>query len=588
MTMLERTVTELDGVAVARARVRAIAARAEVAPALAVTVALALWALSVRGLDLRSMTSLGLVSILPPAAFLGLAVLGTSFCLTLWRRPAPEALLAAHVVALVFMLYALPALVEPTARFAVTWRHAGVMQAVLDGGHVEPGTNPYFDWPGLFVLAAFAAKSAGASSVLGIANWVPFGFELLYLGPLLLIMRTLTIDRRLVWLAVWVFYLCNWVGQDYFSPQAFAYLLYLVALAVLLGWMRPGWPGSRTRPPLHAGLVAVVLLVFAAMVVSHQLTPFALLASTSVLAVSRRLTARGLPLAMGVIVLLWLSYMTAGFIGGHTGAIFGAIGHLDVTVNQNVAGRLHGDAGHLLVTRGRLLMTFGLWTVALAAALWLRRKGHREPAPLLLFLAPFLLALVQPYGGEILLRVLLFGLPFAAFFVAAALRRAPVAVVVGVTLALLAGFLVTRYGNERMDWYSVDEVAATDRLDALAPPGSTIVAWSNSLPWQARHYAEHRYRIVVGSAAWGPMAQMPPGGPVQLGALEQYLRAQKGGAYLILTRSEAAEVDLTGVGPRGSLPRVDAGLRRSPAFRRLYANRDASIYTLAFPNRRRP
>jgi hypothetical protein len=588
VTLLERTATELDGVAVARARVRAIAARAEVAPAVAVTIALALWAVSLGGVQLRSMTSLGLVSVLPATAFLALALLGTSFCLTLWRRPAPEAVLWAHVVALVFMLYALPALVEPSARFAVTWRHAGVMQSILDSGHVHPGTNPYFDWPGLFVLAGFATKSAGAAGVLGAANWVPFAFELLYLGPLLLILRTLTIDRRLVWLAVWVFYLCNWIGQDYFSPQAFAYLLYLVALAVLVGYMRPGWPGSRTRPHIHAGLVAVLLLVFGAMVVSHQLTPFALLASVVVLTVSRRCTARGLPLAMGVIVLAWLSYMTIGFLGGHTEVIFGAIGHLDATVNENVGGRLRGDAGHLFVTRARLAMTFGLWAVALAAALWLRRKGHREPAPLLLFVAPFVLAVLQPYGGEILLRVFLFALPFAAFFVAAALRRAPLAVVVGVTLALTGGFLVTRYGNERMDWFSPDEVAAVDRLDALAPAGATLVAWSNSLPWQARHYADHRYRTIVASRDWPRISRLAPGAPAQLAAVERYLRLQRGGAYLVLTRSQTAEVELTGLGPRGSLARVDTALRRSSAFRLLYANRDASVYTLTVANRRRP
>jgi hypothetical protein len=196
--------------------------------------------------------------------------------------------------------------------------------------------------------------------------------------------------------------------------------------------------------------------------------------------------------------------------------------------------------------------------------------------------------LVQPYGGEVLLRVFLFALPFAAFFVAAALRRAPVGVVLGVTLALLGGFLVTRYGNERMDWFSPDEVAAVDRLDALAPPGATLVAWSASLPWQERHYAEHRYRTVTGSDDWARMSQMAPGSPAQLAAVERYMRAQKGGAYLVLTRSQAAEVDLTGLGPRGSVRQVDAGLRRSPAFRALYANRDASVYGLAVAHRRRP
>jgi hypothetical protein len=580
MTLLERTAADLDGVPAVPARAHAVAAR--VAPWLAVGGSLALWTLSLPGVQPRAMTSLGLVSVLPATAFVALALLGVSFCVSVWRRPASSALLASHVVALVFMLYALPALVEPTARFAVTWRHAGVLQAILDGSYRDGGSNPYFEWPGFFVLAGFAAKAAGIGSVIGAANWAPLVFDLLYLGPLLLILRTLTIDPRLVWLAVWVFYLGNWVGQDYFSPQAFAYLLYLIVLAILVTWMRPaGWPGSRVRPPVRAALIGIVLFIFAAMVVSHQLTPFALLSSTAVLVIARRCGARGLPAAMTVILLIWLAYMTAGFLGGHSSEIVGGIGHLDTTVGTNVGGRLRGDAGHLFVARARIGLTLCLWAVAFLAALWLRRRGHREPAPLLLFLAPFGLALVQPYGGEILLRVFLFALPFTAFFIASVMRRAPLPVAVAVTLLLTAGFLVTRYGNERMDWFTPGEVRAVDRLDALAPAGSTLVAWSNSLPWEARHYTAHRYRSIVASKAWARIGALPSGSPRQIAAVAEYMRAQKGGAFLVLTRSQAAEVDITGYGPPGSLADVDVGLRRSPAFRRLYANRDASVYGLA-------
>jgi hypothetical protein len=586
VTLLERTAAEIDGLPDVRPRAQAITTRW--APAVTVGGALVAWTLSVRGIDPRAITSLGLVSVLPLPALLALGALATSFCFTVWRRPASSALLAAHVVALIFMLYALPALVEPTARFAVTWRHAGVMQAILDGARVEAGRNPYFEWPGFFVLAGFAMKAAGVGGVLSTANWAPLGFELLYLGPLLLILRTLTIDARLVWLAAWVFYLANWVGQDYFSPQAFAFLLYLIALAVLVTWMRPGWPGSRTRPAVHAALVGVVLLLFATMVMSHQLTPFALFCSVIVLVVARRCTARGLPIAMAVLLLSWLAYMAVGFLGGHTDEIIGGLGHLDATVGTGVGGRLRGDPGHLLVTRARIGETFCLWAVALAAALWLRRKGHREPAPLLLFLAPFALALAQPYGGEILLRVYLFALPFAVFFIASVLRRAPLAMGIAVSLVLMTAFLVTRYGNERMEWFSRAEVRAVDRLDAVAPPGSTLVAWSNSLPWQARHYDQHRYRSIVGSDDWARIRTMTPGSPPQLAAVARYLRVQKGGGWLILTRSQAAEVDLTGYGPRGSLGRVDAALRRSPAFRLLYANRDASVFVPVAVQRSRP
>ena len=171
------------------------------------------------------------------------------------------------------------------------------------------------------------------------------------------------------------------------------------------------------------------------------------------------------------------------------------------------------------MARARIGLTLCLWAVAFLAALWLRRRGHREPAPLLLFLAPFGLALVQPYGGEILLRVFLFALPFTAFFIASVMRRAPLPVAVAVTLLLTGAFLVTRYGNERMDWFTRGEVRAVDRLDALAPAGSTLVAWSNSLPWEARHYTAHRYRSIVASKAWPRIGALPSGSPRQIAAV---------------------------------------------------------------------
>ena len=573
----------------ALARAREAATKTALGSIVAVAVALVLWTVSVRGIDLRAMTSLGMVSILPPAAFVALALLGTSFCLTLWRRREPSAaLMVLHVAALVFMLYGLPALAEPQARFAVTWRHVGVMQSILDSGHVDPAASAYFNWPGFFVLAGLLLRAAGLHDVLGVANWSPLAFQLLYLGPMLLILRALTRDMRLVWLGVWVFYVGDWIGQDYFSPQAFAFLLYLVLLGMLLTWVRPGEYNAPARSATRAGLVGIVLLVFAAMVPSHQLTPFAVLASVGLLVLGRRCSARGLPLAMAVILGAWLSYMTVGYLSGHAEELFAQIGNLDATVTQNVSGRLRGDAGHLFVTRTRLVLTLGLWAVALVGAWSLRRFGHRDLAPLMLFIAPFGLVPLQPYGGEILLRVFLFSLPFTAFFVAAVLQRAPLAVAVPVTLALLGGFMVNRYGNERMDWFSADEVRVVDRLDALAPAGSTLVSWSNSLPWQARHYSQHRYRYVVSNAEWAPVARLQPGAPAQVAAVARILRWAGRSPYLVLTRSQEAEVDLTGLGPRGSLHRVDAALRRSPAFRLVYANRDGSIYTLARSPRRTP
>ena len=42
----------------------------------------------------------------------------------------------------------------------------------------------------------------------------------------------------------------NWVGQDYFSPQSFNYLLYLLFVALLLTWFAgPGRPPRTAAAP---------------------------------------------------------------------------------------------------------------------------------------------------------------------------------------------------------------------------------------------------------------------------------------------------------------------------------------------------
>ena len=194
----------------------------------------------------------------------------------------------------------------------------------------------YFNWPGFFVLAALLSKAAGVRDLLPVAAWAPVGFALLYLPPLIVLMRALTSSPAVVWMAVWVFYLGNWVGQDYLSPQAFAFFLYLVLLAIVLTWLRslsrwwPPWAHVHVVPgpacslggsPQRAGMVAIALLVFAAIVPSHQLTPFAVLPGIAGLVLARRCSARGLPVAMAVILGTWISFMTVAYLAGHVQSI---------------------------------------------------------------------------------------------------------------------------------------------------------------------------------------------------------------------------------------------------------------------------
>src|SRR5215203_5731495 len=201
--------------------------------------AAALWAVSLGQIELGQMTDIGLISVLPAPFFAALGLLTAGFCLTL---------LLLHVGVLIVMLYGAPALIEEMPRFHSVWKHLGVVYYIQRTGHVNPRIDAYFNWPGLFILFAFVSDAAGIQNWRDLVAWTPVVLNLLQLGPLLLIFGSATNDKRLVWLAVWFFYLANWVGQDYFSPQGFNYLLHLTILGILVAWFRV--PAGERHPLL--------------------------------------------------------------------------------------------------------------------------------------------------------------------------------------------------------------------------------------------------------------------------------------------------------------------------------------------------
>ena len=329
-----------------------------VGPAGLVVVSLAFWALSLGRIDAADISDLGLVSVLPATFYAGLVVLVGSFSWTLATRRAPGWLYLAHVGALVLMLHGTPAIIEEVPRFAVTWRHAGITDYIVQHGSVDPGIDAYFNWPGFFILCAAFQELAGLSSMTGLARWGSLFFELLYLAPLLMIFRGFTHDRRVIWAAVFLFYATNWIGQDYFSPQAESLFLFLVIVGIVVRWFPApapaGTPSALARfGGQRAALMATLILVFAAIVPSHQLTPFMALIGVAALVVFKRSDARGLPTLMAVMIAAWVVFMTVAYLSGHIEKITGSVG-VGQTVGANVNDHVAGSAEHLLVIKVRL------------------------------------------------------------------------------------------------------------------------------------------------------------------------------------------------------------------------------------------
>jgi hypothetical protein len=555
-----------------------------VAPIAVPVAALVVWALSLRRINPDAIGATGLVSVLPVTALVPIGAVTVSFCVTLTRPQVSGRVLALHVLALVVMLYSVTAIVEPEPAFEPAYRHVGIADFIARTGGLDTTIDAYFNWPGFFIVAAFLSRVAGLPDALSLVRWAPLAFNLLYLAPLLLIMNALTANRRVVFLALWLFYATNWTAQDYFSPQATAYLLFLVVLGILLRWFTP--PGCPATPRQRAGLLGIAIAACAAIVAMHQLTPFALLAAVITLVLFAGATPRLLPVLIAALIGGWVAFMAIGFMAGNLPGLLGAVGDIGGSLSSGLTARVGGDPGHRLVVGARLGLTAAVW--ALAAFGWwtLRRRGHALRPAAALVLAPIPLLALQPYGGEILIRVALFALPFAAFFAASGLvaltRTRSVAGTAALSIVmagLLGAFLFARYGNDRMDAFSGGDVAAIRALYRIAPRGSELVAASQPLPWQYRDYDSYTYARLTDLVP-GPAS--PPGRPHRplsyrvRGALDSSV---PGRGYVIVTRSQIAGDDL--LGTSGTPARVVAQrLGVSRLFRVAYANPDATIFVL--------
>jgi hypothetical protein len=577
--------------------------------------ALAMWFVSLSGVHIGDIGDHGLVDALPAGAIVALVLLAAGFAVALARNSLRIAVL--YVVVLTFALYGALVPIEQVASFNVSWRHAGIADHLARAGGVDPGIDAYFNWPGFFALLALASDAAGVSDPLVFAPWAAVAANLLYLPPLAMIARSAGGDPRLVPLTLWVFILSNWVGQDYLSPQALSFGLYLVVLAVVLtGFGGPGsGPASRPRflrnlrlsiagergaPAAlpRAGRDAVLLVALAAAattVPSHQLTPFALVLVLAALVVCGRTWLRGLPLLLTVAIAAWLVFMTISYLSGNIEALKAQLGALTKTLSSSVGARIGGSDGHTQVVNARLVFTGLLWLGALAGAALRLRRGQRTWSLLILFLAPFGLPILQPYGGEIVLRVYLFALPGMAVLVASLWlafasghRRQAGAVVFVLTVGLLGAFLITRHGNDRVWLFTRQEASIVNRVYDIAAPGSVLAAPSTTLPWQHRRYAELEH--VSLERLKRPIAH-GDGGRALASAVYALIKRQGDGyGYVIVTRSLRSYDKLLGSARWGSVPQLERALDGSPRFRRLISGRDAHVWVSVperTPERRR-
>jgi hypothetical protein len=580
--------------------------------------ALVLWGASLFRVDLRGMTDIGLLAVLPVTYYLALLLLTVSFAWVVFRQTNRRLLMFLHVLALTLIIHGTPSILYGTLRYSWAWKHVGMVDFIMRYGRVDPSQpilTAYHNWPGFFALNAFLTQAAGLSTPLDYARWAPVLFNMLFAGALFLIYTALTDDRRLVWMGIWIFGLANWIGQDYFAPQAFSYLLYLAIMGILLHWFRrpalataPVSANNRKRAPnfiqralaqdnydrvviegLTPGLrvlaMALVILMMAVITFTHQLTPFILVLGLAALALFRRIYPTSLPVLMLVMTVSWVLFVTAGYIVEHLTYFMASFGTFEENVSQSLLDLSRASSGQILVSwmsRGLTALVIFLAAAGFFAAL-VRGRVHLTAA--LLVLVPFPMLFANAYGGEALFRIYFFALPGLAlliallFFPSRQAGRSSWAVLpaVVVTGALLVAFLFAYYGKDRHYYFTAEEVSVTEFLYQNAPQGSLIIEGTRNYPAQWLNYERFTY-VPISREPWENRERLLAN-PAEV--LEDWMSNPRYSAsYLLITRIQKAEIDMLGDLPPGALDQIEQALLQSGRFLVLYSNQDAAIYIL--------
>ncbi|MEY9888991.1 O-antigen/teichoic acid export membrane protein/GT2 family glycosyltransferase [Catenulispora sp. MAP5-51] len=566
----------------------------------ALIAALGLWIRSLHHIPLDKLGDLGLTGILPHSYWIAAVILTIGFCLTLTAAPVRRAVPpAAYVIVLIFIQNATPIFRYSTLRYPWAFKHTEVASYIASHGKVPslPGTNilsAYSDWPGFFSLNALLSKMIGVQDSTSYAAWAPLVFNLLMLMPLVLLFRSVTSRRALIWTGVWIFYVGAWIGEDYFSPQSFSLLLYITFIAVLVHRLTSVKRGTRVPRAPHIE-TAMLLVMAAAIVTSHQLTPFMLVAALAAVSCKRAYRKVSLPLLAGttLMVVVWAGTVARPFMAANLSGFISAVGKLGFGTSVGVI-QLGTVPPHVVMI-ANIDRALSASIVVLALIGMLRRRWPERVALIPLFLAPIPIFALTTYGSAVIFRVYLFMLPAASLLAAAALvpwraawesthrlgrRLFNAGIRVAGAAALVVMFVAYtfgNYGNELVNYSPPDQVRAAEYMYSVAPPHSLILAANDEFD---RAYTDYWNDPLVQFDGQGvQVTQRLAQDPVrELQALSQ--QTPNAATFVILTRSQEAAVTDNSLMPDGVYAEIQSALDTSPQVQTVYRTENATVYRL--------
>ena len=580
--------------------------------------AVPLWLVAVGTTDAADVGAYGLTHALGAPFIVAVVAVCLAFAVELLGRSRPP-VLAAGIVSITVMLRASAPLLLANVEYPWTYKHFGVVELIRQTGRIVDPADIYRLWPAFFATMAQLSDVTGVASI-DYATWSSLLFSLI---DALLLAAAVRVaidatgwsgrsyaqttrseaighagvrDNRIVFLTVFLFQACLWVDTNYFSPQAYAFALFLGFVVILRGWLYHGPDGTRRglrrlwrrpatteRSASRLWPTVAAVGVFFVITATHQLSPYIILVGVAALGVLGRVRPR--------IIVLLLGAVAFGYLAPRLGDVLSDYGLLSgFNLFRNASGNAPtwGSAAQrfsALLARGLALT---IWATALLT-LWRRRRQPSMGTVGILAFSPFVILGAQSYGGEAIYRVFLFSLPWCALLIAVWLvdgsfsRRRRLATA-GIALMLSAFSMAAHQGLQGQ--FAVHAVASTDIAAARyfyshAPAGSSLLLGAQNFP----------ARLTGGYGRFNVGVPLEPAitdedqlrdaalGERWLPRVEAWARDHAGTqTYLVVSRQMAVDAQFFGDLPTGALAALDDALRASPRWDVFYQAPGVTIF----------
>lgn len=410
-----------------------------------------------------------------PIWFLGLTLLVAGFFIAWKWRPV---LVGFNTLAVVLVLTATPSIVYDFARYDWTYSHIGLTLYFLQHGN---GGNPsvYSAWPGFFAALSWLLHAGGVGNVEALARWWSPVVDLIAAVLVRCLAQVFGVGRRKAWLAALLFTAANTIGQDYYSPQALAYVTFLVMFILAL---RPqtaegAWSHVRGSTLSRIDWIALIL-TGTAISVSHPLTPYVAAAMFGVLAVFGLLKSRWMIAIPLVAAMSWTAFHWS-FISQYIN--LSDIGNVGANLKSpSTSFHYHYNIYAHIGDAGQAAAPLILGCLALVA-LFIRRDRVAWALAAGAASSGVLVVSIH-YGNEDVFRSALFALPLLAVLAVRVqwhktqLRSALIALLISL---IIESYVIGDMGFDYIYVVRPTDLSAVQYFEDTAPRGSTIISVSD-------------------------------------------------------------------------------------------------------------